>query len=364
MYRTGDLVVRLSDGSIDFVGRADGQVKIRGFRIEVGEIEAALARQPPCARARWWPGATRHVAPNWSPTWCRLAPIRCGLGARCARGATARLHGAGALGVPWTRCPSPPTATSIAPCRSRPTSAAWLPHPVCGAGFASERLVADGLRACWAWPTSARSTASSIRRQLAAGDEGPCSARRRPCRSAGRGDVRRSHRRAGFRCAHRFMPKRRRVSRRRGARPEYDEPWPSSAWPAAFPGAADVEAFWAMLDEGRHGIRFFRPDELDMGHPAPRCAAIRSFVPARHRRRPRPVRRRLLRHRAERGRADRPRSTGSSSRDGLGCLERAVLRCPRRPTAASASSPACNASYFRRHVLAHPDKIERLGEFQ
>ncbi|HEY4147014.1 amino acid adenylation domain-containing protein [Pinirhizobacter sp.] len=44
LYRTGDLVRWLADGSIEFIGRADGQVKIRGYRIEVGEIEAALLR--------------------------------------------------------------------------------------------------------------------------------------------------------------------------------------------------------------------------------------------------------------------------------------------------------------------------------
>jgi amino acid adenylation domain-containing protein len=43
LYRTGDLVRWLPDGSIEFIGRADGQVKVRGFRVELGEIENAIA---------------------------------------------------------------------------------------------------------------------------------------------------------------------------------------------------------------------------------------------------------------------------------------------------------------------------------
>jgi amino acid adenylation domain-containing protein len=46
VYRTGDLARFRADGAIEFLGRIDHQIKIRGVRVELGEIEAALCRQP------------------------------------------------------------------------------------------------------------------------------------------------------------------------------------------------------------------------------------------------------------------------------------------------------------------------------
>lgn len=46
IYRTGDLGRYLPGGDIEILGREDNQVKINGYRVELGEIEAALHRQP------------------------------------------------------------------------------------------------------------------------------------------------------------------------------------------------------------------------------------------------------------------------------------------------------------------------------
>ncbi|MFS0592503.1 non-ribosomal peptide synthetase [Cytobacillus horneckiae] len=46
MYDTGDLARWRNDGTIEFIGRADGQLKINGYRVETREIEELLKSHP------------------------------------------------------------------------------------------------------------------------------------------------------------------------------------------------------------------------------------------------------------------------------------------------------------------------------
>ena len=69
LYRTGDLAIKLPNGRIQFVGRADGQIKINGFRIEVKEIASAMpetvaATKVICSTINGEKVLVAYIAPN------------------------------------------------------------------------------------------------------------------------------------------------------------------------------------------------------------------------------------------------------------------------------------------------------------
>ena len=72
LYRTGDKARWLADGSLQFLGRLDDQVKIRGHRVELGDVEAALLRQPAIHGAVVLAHAdprcgSQQLSASWSP---------------------------------------------------------------------------------------------------------------------------------------------------------------------------------------------------------------------------------------------------------------------------------------------------------
>jgi amino acid adenylation domain-containing protein/non-ribosomal peptide synthase protein (TIGR01720 family) len=89
LYRTGDRARLRPDGALELLGRTDHQVKVRGVRIELGEVEAALLRQPSVREAAagvrggpedrilaaWVVPAPGHGGPSW------IAELRAALGA-------------------------------------------------------------------------------------------------------------------------------------------------------------------------------------------------------------------------------------------------------------------------------------------
>jgi amino acid adenylation domain-containing protein len=78
LYRTGDLARYISDGNVEYLGRADNQVKVRGFRVELGEVETALGecagvRQAVVLAQEWGGGGARRLAAYVMPEEGRAA---------------------------------------------------------------------------------------------------------------------------------------------------------------------------------------------------------------------------------------------------------------------------------------------------
>ncbi|WP_137723938.1 non-ribosomal peptide synthetase [Prescottella subtropica] len=90
LYRTGDLVRARTDGTLEFVGRADGQVQLNGIRVEPGEVDAVLTGHPDVAAA-----VTRaRSGPSGDPVLVSYVLPRLG---RSVDTAALRRHAASAL---------------------------------------------------------------------------------------------------------------------------------------------------------------------------------------------------------------------------------------------------------------------------
>jgi amino acid adenylation domain-containing protein len=372
MYRTGDLVRLRPDDTVEFIGRADGQVKIRGFRIELGEIETALAAHASVKAC----AVIAQRDPQRGTELVAYVVPRAEAGGEFAP-AELREHLAARLPefmVPsqWMQLAALPVTTNgkldrralPEPTHERPEHLAQ--HYVePRAGLESE-------------VANAFATALDIRRVGALDnffDLGGSSLLVMRVFSALRAAGHKqlsvamlfadaTPRGLAQALADAKAPAAPRVASPSSApRAGDNEPIAIVGMAGRFPGARDVEAFWRLLDEGREAIRFFGPDELDASIPA----ALRSdaqYVPAR-------------------GVVD-DIDLFDAGFFGIGpreaelmdpqqriflelaweCLERTGQVPEKTATPIGVWCGMYNASYFQRHVLTHPDKIARVGEFQ
>ncbi|MBK9135287.1 MAG: amino acid adenylation domain-containing protein [Betaproteobacteria bacterium] len=388
MYRTGDLVRLTADGAVEFIGRADAQVKIRGFRIEPGEIERALAAHPAvkaCAvvahqDALRGTELVAYVVPRARADGRREADTGDGVDAAEAPFAPAALREHLAARLPefmvptqWVRLAALPVTTNgkldrralPEPRRARPEHLAQRfvePRAGLEREVAAAFAAALGIEHVGALDNFFHLGGSSllVMRVFSA------------LRAAGHAALEVAMLFAaptprGLAAALADMNAPAQAATQ-AARPA--APTPTDAEPIAivgmagrFPGARDIESFWRLLDEGRESIRFFAADELDASIPA-----------------------------ALRGDAQYVRARGvvddidrfDAGFFGIGpheaelmdpqqrvflelaweCLERSGHVPEKTPATIGVWAGMYNASYFQRHVLAHPDKIARVGEFQ
>ncbi|RFP60289.1 amino acid adenylation domain-containing protein, partial [Luteimonas weifangensis] len=377
LYKSGDLARALDDGDLEHLGRIDHQVKIRGFRIETGEIESVLVRHPAVracaviARADG-PGGeawlVAYVVPDGEPA--THAALRAHLAAALPDymlpGAFVDLQA-----LPLTENGKLDRRALPAPVRERPQLAGAYEPPVgaleqslCtlfagllgidrvgrhdnffelgGDSLLAVRLM-EQLRQVHAHDTPGALPASLLFRS-------PAPAALAAALADGGADAIEASRFA-------------RADRSGELRTTATEPIAIVAMAGRFPGAADVEAFWRNLCEGRDSITVFGPDDLD-----PAIGAAERDDPA---------------YVAARGVIDGVEQFDAAF-FGIGpreaelmdpqqriflelaweCLERAGHVPDATPGPVGVFAGMYNASYFQRHVLAHPELVDKVGAFQ
>ena len=373
LYDTGDLVRTLPGGEIEFIGRADQQVKIRGFRIELGEIESALAVHPAvqAAAVLAWrdasgdaslaaylvarPGAVAASAAELRTSLAKslpefMLPTACIWLDRFPITVNGKLDRA-ALPRPAPARPELVTPFQ-APQDGVEEKICAIFADVLGIDRAGRldnffelggnslqvlkalgRLARDGIAGLSATMFFRQPTAQALARVLADAAKGDGAAKPATAPAPA------------------------------GATPAVDDdPIAIIAVAGRFPGARDVEAFWAQLCEGRDGITHFADDELDPSLAAS-LVGDPNYVKAR-------------------GIIDDvemfdPAFFGISPREAelmdpqqrlfmelcWECLERGghIPDAAEMPIGVFAGMN--NATYFRRHVQPRPDLIDKLGEF-
>ena len=368
MYRTGDLVRERDDGALEYLGRTDDQVKIRGFRIEPGEVEAALAADPEVTRC------AVVVREDPSRGAELVAYVVAADGDWDTVGLRERLQArVPAFMVPshFVRLTALPLTTNgkldrkalPAPSNERPAHMAQA--YVNPARPAESRVAAAfasvlGLDSVGALDNFFDLGGNSLLLMRVHAELSGLSGAALPVAELFRDPTPRGIGRVIEGA----------VSRPRDARSAEPSAAVDAQVPIAvigmacrLPGAPDLESFWRMLDEGREGIRYFSPEELDASIPAD-LRADPAYVPARG-----VVEGAELFDAAFFGISPKEAELMDPQQRVFlelcwECLERAAEIPGKARHAIGVFAGMYNASYYRNNVACYPDKVARVGEFQ
>ncbi len=367
-YRSGDLGRWTEDGEIEYLGRADRQVKIRGFRIELGEIESRI-------RALEGVRDTAVVVRGETGSESRLvAYIVAGRSDVSASRIRAELSQA----LPDYMCPSAIVTIDRLPLTTNgKLDEAALPEPGreregLGTAFEppadeSERIIArsfsqllgvepvgrhDSFFDLGGSSMEAVELAQQLRATLGHPFVGADVFLHRTVYALAR------HARGSVMNVDSARPR---------AVSDLSAPIAIVAASGRFPGATDMDGFWANLAESRESITFFAPDELDASVPRAQASdpayvrargiidGVEKFDPAFFGMTPREA-----------------QLTDPQIRLGVelswellekaGMVgERSDASTPRQRVGVFAGM--WHASYLRRHLELQPGLVERAGEF-
>jgi amino acid adenylation domain-containing protein len=368
LYKTGDIGRWRADGEIDYIGRNDHQVKVRGFRVELGEIESALLGHPAVREAavlaRQDGGDARLVA--YVTTQPGTAP-----GAddfRAHLKATLPPYMVPGLFVTLDVLPRSPNGKVDR--RALPEPVAQRPEmaePYEEGRTDTERLVCAAFARALGIDRAGRADnffdlgGDSLRVLKVLADLQASSARRLSTNLFFQNPTPQAiARELDGESVPASAPDRMDRAARRDA--DAQEPIALIGMAGRFPGAADVEQFWANLVEGRDTIRFFDDAALDAGVSAA-LRADPAYVRARG------VLDGIDQFDAAFFGINPKEATLMDPQQRLfleicwECMERAGHAPDQQQRPVGVYAGMHNATYFQRHVMPREDLIEAVGDF-
>jgi amino acid adenylation domain-containing protein len=366
LYKTGDIGRWRADGEIEYLGRNDHQVKVRGFRVELGDIESALLQHFSVREAA-------VLAPRDGGGEARLVAYVSGHGAGPSRDVL-RQHLQALL--PPYMVPGQFVVLDAMPLspngkierRALPTPPAERPdiaQPFEEPRDAAEQQVCDAFARALGMDRVGRIDnffdlgGDSLRVLKVIADLQAAAGRRLSTNLFFRDPTPAAIARelSGHQTMQAAGP-----AAARSPATGSQEPIAIVGMAGRFPGAADVDAFWANLCAGRDGIRFFDDAQLDAGV----SAALRSD--------PAYVRARGVIDGVEDFDAaffgiNPKEATLMDPQQRIfleicwECLERAGYAPDQQTEPVGVYAGMYNGTYFQRHLMPRPELIDAVGEF-